>query len=58
MFVDYPDVVTIDELQSMLHVGRNTAYKLLQDDMIKTLRIGKRYIIPKVSVINFVSSIS
>ena len=58
MFVDYPDVVTIDELQSMLHVGRNTAYKLLQDDRIKTLKIGKRYIIPKVSVINFVSSIS
>ena len=58
MFVDYPDVITIDDLQDMLHIGRNTAYKMLQDDMIKTFRIGKKYIIPKVSVINFVSSIS
>lgn len=58
MFVDYPDVITIDDLQAMLHIGRNTAYKMLQDDMIKTFRIGKKYIIPKASVINFVSSIS
>lgn len=58
MFKDYPDVVTIDDLQAMLHIGRNTAYKVLQDDLIKALRIGKKYIIPKTSVINFVSSIS
>ena len=58
MFEDYPDVVTIDDLQAMLHIGRNTAYKILQDDLIKTMKIGKKYIIPKASVINFVASIS
>lgn len=58
IFRDYPDVVTIDDLQSMLHIGRNTAYKLLQDNIIKTLKVGKRYIIPKTSVVNFVTSIS
>ena len=58
LFVDYPDVITVDDLQSMLHIGRNTAYKMLQDEMIKTVKIGKKYIIPKASVVNFVSSIS
>ena len=58
MFESYPDVVTIDDLQSMLHVGRNTAYKILQKDLIKTLKIGKKYIIPKASVVKFVASIS
>lgn len=58
IFKDYPDVITIDDLQSMLHIGRNTAYKMLQDNIIKTLKIGKKYIIPKTSVVNFVTSIS
>lgn len=54
MFVDYPDIVSIDELQSMLNIGRNTAYKLLKDNLIKTIKVGKKYIIPKASVVNFV----
>lgn len=58
IFRDYPDVVTIYDLQSMLHIGRNTAYKMLQDNIIKTLKVGKKYIIPKTSVVNFVTSIS
>ena len=58
MFESYPDVITIDDLQSMLHIGRNTAYKILQDNLIKTLKIGKKYIIPKASVVKFVASIS
>ena len=58
LFVDYPDVITVEDLQSILHIGRNTAYKILQDEMIKTVKIGKKYIIPKASVVNFVSAIS
>ena len=58
MFESYPDVITIDDLQSMLHIGRNTAYKILQDKLIKTLKIGKKYISPKASVVKFVASIS
>lgn len=58
MFIEYPDVITVDDLQSMLHIGRNTAYKMLQEEMIKTVKVGKKYIIPKASVINFVSAIS
>ena len=58
IFNEYPDVVTIDDLQSMLHLGRNAAYKLLRDGNIKTIKFGKKYIIPKTSVIQFLNTAS
>ena len=30
MFSKYPDVVSVSELMDMLHIGKNTAYELLQ----------------------------
>ena len=53
MFKDYPDVVTPQELQKMLHIGRNATYKILKEKLIETIRIGKKYIIPKVNVIKY-----
>ena len=55
MFKEYPDIITIIDLQAMLHIGRNAAYKLLQDNSIVSIRIGKKYIIPKASVANFIT---
>ena len=55
MFCDYSDVISVDDLQSMLHIGRNAAYGLLQNGAIATIRVGKKYIIPKASVIEFLS---
>lgn len=56
MFNDYPDVVTVDDLQKMLRLGRSAAYSLLKSGKIKTLKFGKKYIIPKTSVIDFLNS--
>ena len=53
IFKDYPDVITIDQLQKMLNIGRNSAYELLRNNIIKSVRVGKRYIIPKVYVIAY-----
>ena len=53
MFKDYPDVVIPDDLQEMLHIGRNSVYELLRNKTIKSIKVGKKYIIPKSSVINF-----
>ena len=55
MYSDYPDVVSISELQSMLRIGRNTAYTLLKSGEIQSIKVGKRYIIPKTSVIDFLA---
>lgn len=56
IFTEYPDIVRIEDLQSMLQIGRNSVYTLLKQGMIKSIKIGKKYIIPKQSVIDFVKT--
>ena len=56
MFNKYPDVLEVEEVQEMLRIGRNAIYNLLKNRDIKSLRVGKKYIIPKTSVINFLST--
>ena len=42
------------ELQEMLGIGRNKAYKLLKTSQIYNKRIGNNYYIPKYSVIEYI----
>ena len=37
MFTEYNDVVTVEEVMEMLHLGRVTVYNLLKTDKIHTL---------------------
>ena len=55
-FENYPDIVTPDDIQKMLRIGRNSVYDLLKQGKIKSLRVGKKYLIPKTSVINFLQT--
>ena len=52
-FKPYPDVVTKKQLMDMLDICENTAQSLLQKEKIRYFRIGNRYQIPKVCVIDF-----
>ncbi len=57
MFADYPDVVDVSGLQSMLgNIGKQTAYKLVQQGIIKSIKVGKLYRIPKINVIAFLTN--
>lgn len=56
MFDTYPDVVTVKELCYMLQIGKNTAYDLLKNNKIKSIRIGKVHKIPKSYVIKYLHS--
>ena len=53
LFESYPDVVNVDEIQQMLRIGKNAVYALLKDGAIKSIKVGKRYVVPKKSVIEF-----
>lgn len=56
MFADYPDVVDVSGLQSMLgNIGRQTAYELVRKGIIKAIKVGKLYRIPKINVIAFLT---
>ncbi len=48
MFEDYPDVLTVPDVQRALAVGRNAVYKLIKENRIKSIRIGKSLRIPKI----------
>ena len=56
MFSKYNDVVTVEDVMEMLHLGRVTVYSLLKSGRIHTLRVGKKYVILKKSVIDFLAA--
>ena len=53
VFDSYPDVVSVEEIRQMLRIGKNAVYALLKDGEIKSIKVGKRYIVPKKYVIEF-----
>lgn len=56
MLNEYPDVMTVRQLAQALHIGMNSAYALLSSKTIGSRRIGKKYIIPKSCVIDYLQS--
>ena len=56
MFKNYPDVVTVKQLQIMLGgISKKLAYYLLQNKIIKSIKIGRQYKIAKADVILYLT---
>ena len=53
LFKNYPDVVSVTQLQEMLCIGKNTAYTLLKNNVIQSVRIGRIHKIPKKNIIKY-----
>ena len=53
MFPDFPDIVTVTQLQEMLGVSRHLAYDPINDGSIRGLKIGTDFNIPKVNGIEY-----
>ena len=53
MFREYPDVLTIANVQKMLRIGCHTVYSLIHKGELYALKVGKSYRIPKVKAIDF-----
>lgn len=54
-FKDYPDIISVKQLQEMLHIGKNRARELLRSNEIPYIKIGCTFKIPKVNVIEFLN---
>lgn len=54
MFKDYPDCVTIKQLQTMLGIKKTKAYELIKNGEIKAKKIGKDYKISKLNIVAYV----
>lgn len=55
MFSNYPDVVSVEELTTMLNIGKKTAYSLLRSGDMKSIKIGRQYRIPKRFIIEYLN---
>ena len=53
MLDQYEAVLTVIDLQEILNIGRNTAYALLNSGAIPSIRIGKKWRIPKDAVLHY-----
>jgi len=54
IFAEYPDILTVAQLQKMLHISRQLSYELINSGQIRAIKVGNSYRIPKIYVIDFV----
>ena len=47
------DVLTLKDLQEILHIGKNTALRLVQSGEIEAFRVGNQWRILKGSVVKY-----
>ena len=48
-----PLVLSVPELASVLHIGRNAAYDLVNSGQIRCVRIGKSIRIPQSALLDY-----
>ena len=54
MFEEYDELITVEDMQRLLGIGKNTAYELLRLGKVKCFRIGRIYKIPKKSIEEYI----
>jgi len=56
MFKDYPDVLTVEQFAEAIGIGKNKAYELIKNRVIGYKRIGRKILIPKCCLIDYMQS--
>ena len=51
---EYNDILLPEDIQAILHTGRNTVYNYLAEGKIRSLKIGGKYRIPKLYLLEFI----
>lgn len=54
--VTQEELITVDEVMKILKIGKNTAYRLLEDNEIEAFRIGNKWKIPRSSVYKYIQA--
>ncbi len=58
ILTDYPDIISVKQLKDILSIGNNSVYDLLDNGIIKGLRWGRTWKIPKINVIAFMNQLN
>lgn len=48
---EYPDIMTVEEMSRALGVSAKTGYKLIRENKIEYLKVGRSYRIPKAHLL-------
>lgn len=56
MFNTYPDVLTVAQVASALRIGKNKAYELINSRVIGSKRIGRKILVPKSCLVDYIES--
>ena len=56
MFKEYPDILTVHQLAEALRI--NSAYRLVNQRVIGCKRVGRKILVPKQCLIDYVRSAS
>ncbi len=54
MFNDFDDVLMVEKLCEALNIGKNAAYRLLNEGTVKGFRIGRVWKISKSSLESYI----
>jgi len=46
-----PDVLTVDEAAALLRIGRNHAYELVRTRVLRSVKLGRRILVPKAALV-------
>ena len=53
MLKDYPDVMSIEQMCEILSISTKTGYKLIRENKIESLKVGRSYRIPKAHLLSY-----
>ena len=55
MFKNESDVLTVPDVVRLLQFGKNTVYSLIKEGRIASIKQGKKIIVPKVCLVEFLT---
>lgn len=53
-FEKEPDIMKVSDIVKVLHCSKNTVYELLKTGRIESIKIGRRILIPKTALVEFI----
>lgn len=56
MFHEYPDIMSVKQAAAALQVCTKSIYKLVNENIIPVVRIGKKILIPKYALVRYIQS--
>lgn len=56
MFKELPDILTVPQVAQALRISKNTAYRLVSERAIGSKHIGRKIIVPKACLVDYVLS--